>query len=190
MQEELDIKISMLLDDELESKEALKVFGQIRNDSELRSKWLRYNAVSCVLKGKPLILPDEGFLNRISRALDQEALPGKAVVLPRKSPVHKLPVALAIAASLTVAAVIMWSGLPDFPDNFLRPSNQLSIVKHSSPEVPAPAAPVQAQSEPSDTGALPQRLTDYLITHNESTYSTGSQAVMPYARVISYSYDR
>ncbi len=187
MQEELDIKISMLLDDELESEEALKIFSRIRNDSELRSKWLRYNAASCVLKGKPGMLPDDGFLDRISNALAQETLAAKPDVLRRKNPRHKLPVALAIAASVAVAAVIIWPGVPFSIDNVIR---HFSLVNFSPLEVAGPAASVQLQSEPAETGALPQRLNDYLITHNESTYTTGSLAVMPYARVISYSTDR
>jgi len=195
MQEDLDIKISMLLDDELASEEALKIFNRIRNESALRAKWVRYNIASCACKEKSMLLTDFSFFDRVSKALELEP----AIVAPkpkaRKMPPRIPGFSLALAASAAVVAVVVWSGmveLRDSPENKFN-RNALAVstpIRSPSPSIQAPARLLPAKLNPGHKQTLPKRLNDYLITHNESTYTTGAQTMMPYARVISYSNDK
>ncbi|MGH8557219.1 MAG: sigma-E factor negative regulatory protein, partial [Methylococcales bacterium] len=176
MQEDLDIKISMLLDGELASGEALKVFNRIRNESALRAKWMRYNIASFAFKEKSAMFTDAGFFDRVSRALEHEA----PIVGPNPGARKKLlpnpAYSMALAASVALVAVIVWSGIPSStgtPDNR---SNRSGLVATQG-EAPAPVLPVKL--EPAERPALPKRFNDYLITHNESTYTTGAQTMMP-----------
>ncbi|MGH8550758.1 MAG: sigma-E factor negative regulatory protein [Methylococcales bacterium] len=180
MQEELDIKISMLLDDELESREALEMFTRIRNESALRAKWLRYNAASCAFRGRSASLPDSGFFDRVSKALDGEVQVVRPGALARKKPLRMTSLAVALA----VVGVVVWSGISSLnnPGNHFNP---VSLIFSTQTEVRAPLVPVE--SKPSENPALPGRLSDYLITHNESTYTTGAPTMMPFARVVSFS---
>jgi negative regulator of sigma E activity len=188
MQEDLDIKISMLLDDELESREALRLFTRIRNESTLRAKWLRYNAVSCAFRGKSAILPDSNFFDRVSKALDEEAQVARPRAFPRRKPLRMTSIAVALAASVAVIAVIVWSGVPGLFNNPGNPFNGVDLVFFKRTASHAPALPIPAKAD--QNPAVPRRLNDYLITHNESTYTTGAQTMMPFARVVSYTYDR
>lgn len=192
MQEDPDIKISMLLDDELASEEALKIFNRIRNESALRAKWIRYHIISCACKEKSSIMTDAGFFDRVSKALEQEP----TVIAPKLNTARKLskiPVfSLALAASVALVSVILWSGIVGLPEN--APTNvtngdRLALSNpalNSSPPIKT-SARLQPARLPAQKQILPKRFNDYLITHNESTYTSGAQTMMPYARVISYS---
>ncbi|MGH8474159.1 MAG: RseA family anti-sigma factor [Methylococcales bacterium] len=196
MQEDLDIKISMLMDDELACKEALKIFNRIRNESVFRAKWIRYNIASCACKAQSMILTDFNFFDRVSKALEQEP----AIVAPKSRASKKLArissVSLALAASAAVVAVIIWSGMAGLPGSSPPNTSDRNALAVSTP-IEAPSAPIQAPApwlpaklDSAHKQNFPKRLNDYLITHNESTYTTGAQTMMPYARVISYSKDK
>lgn len=190
MQEDLDIKISMLLDDELDSEEALNVLSRIQNEPELRAKWLRYSAVRCALKGEAVVLSGNELFERISTAVVREAEVVKPVAFSRKMVHQKLSATLALAASVAVVAVIIWSGIPASINSVIQQSNQVALAVTPIQAPAAATAVVPVESGPDETQTLPKRWNDYLITHNESAYTSGTQAVMPYARVISYSHDR
>lgn len=187
MQEDADIKISMLLDGELKSREALNILNRIRNESLVRAKWMRYNVVSCALKEKAKVFPDTGFCDRVSKALEQEVLFVAAKTSLRKFPLRNPLIATALAASIAAIGVMVWTGFPYSPSPSDSRSNQAGLFLSSQS---GNARVLPSKSEPAHRPALPNRLNDYLITHNESTYTTGTQTMMPYAQVISYRYDR
>ena len=190
MQEDLELKISMLLDDELDSEEAVNVLNRIRNEPELRAKWLRYGAARCALKGEAVALSGNELFDRISRAVDREDAVVKPLVFSPKRSYPKLSATLALAASVAVVAVIIWSGIPATVNSVIQQSNQVALAVTPIKSPSAATAVVPVKTLPEEVQTLPKRWNDYLITHNESAYTTGTQAVMPYARVISYSYDR
>ncbi|MCI0733640.1 MAG: hypothetical protein L0Y38_07440, partial [Methylococcaceae bacterium] len=166
----------------------LEMFTRIRNESQLRAKWLRYNAASCAFRGKRAILPDSGFFDRVSKALDEEAHVVRQSTFPRKKPPRVTLIAAALAASVAMLGVIIWSGIPASLDRLGDHFNRVGLVFSPRSEVRAPVVPFASKLDASP--AFPKRLNDYLITHNESTYTTGAQPMMPFARVVSYSYDR
>lgn len=189
MQEDSDIKISMLLDGELEPQEALEILTRIRNESALRAKWLRYNAASCACKGNSAIVPDYGFLERVSKALDAETQLGGLNGFSRRKPPRITSIVVALAASVAVVGVMLWSGVPASINTLSNDVLPVSLVfppQKTEQRIPV----ISVKSKPDRSPASPRRLNDYLITHNESTYSTDAQTMMPFARVVTYSYDR
>ena len=134
MQEDLDIKISMLLDGELESEEALKIFARIRNEPELRAKWVRYNAVSCAFRGKSAVVPDENFFKRVSNALEQETHAFEPSVFSRKRPLGMPSMAAALAASVAVAGIVYWSGISGPMINPAKRAERIDVAASNQPE--------------------------------------------------------
>ncbi|MGR9105720.1 MAG: sigma-E factor negative regulatory protein [Gammaproteobacteria bacterium] len=189
MQEGLDLKLSMLLDGELESQDALEILSRMRDEPALRVKWLRYNVVSCACKGNSMLLSDPGFFDRVSKLLDQEAGNVKSIAPAAKKTLRMLSITTALAASVAVVGVIAWSRIPSsltIPNYGVK---QITLATSKPNEtLSRPALPVVSQ--PDENQIRPRRFNDYLITHNESTYTTGTQPVIPYARVISYPYNR
>ncbi len=170
--------MSMLVDDELDSEEALQVLSQIRNNPELREKWNRYQSMSYSLRHDSVVLPKPTFFDAVNQALESEATVIGPMIANEKR-VQNIPaVVLALAASVVGVAIFSWS---NFATNLETPLK--STVAAQTVESPATVQKVQLAKAPE----VPERLNDYLITHDESTYSSGTQSMLPYARVVSYS---
>lgn len=184
MQDDLDIKISMLLDGELESQEALKILTKMKSEPELRAKWARYNAVSSAFKAKPVVVPDTGFFDRVADALDKEPIVLSPGNIPEKRRLRPPSIAAALAASVAILGVVFWttvhSPINDYP-------NEPRLLTSTQNETPVATVPVKAHTTPKRI--FPRRFNDYLITHNGSSYTAGAQRIIPYAQTVSYSSD-
>ncbi len=178
MQENLEIKMSMLVDDELDSEETLQVLSEISTNPELRAKWNRYKSMSYALRHDSVVLPKPNFFDSVSQDLDSEpTIIGPTIA--RQKPRQFYPaIAAAVAASIVAVAIFTWSNLPMGLNKPLGTA-VVSTVK----EQPIAIQKVRFGKSPS----VPSRLNDYLITHDESTYSAGTQSMLPYARVVSHS---
>ena len=88
---------------------------------------------------------------------------------------------MALAASVVGVAIFSWSNFATKLESPLK-----STVAARTVESPAAVQKVQLAKVP-EAIEVPKRLNDYLITHDESTYSSGTQTMLPYARVVSYS---
>ena len=186
MQDELELKMSMLLDGELDPKEAVSVLSQIKDDTDLRRKWLRYNCVSSVFRREPGHSPGMDFFDRVCSALDHEPVVDFSDRSASRTWLRKPSFALALAASLAMIGIVFWWSI--------------SSSFNSSPDaVSGMIAAVQKNGSVADGTKtqrlatiphVPRRLNDYLITHNGSSRSGGTQGFVPYARVVSYSSNR
>jgi sigma-E factor negative regulatory protein RseA len=186
MQDELELKMSMLLDGELDPKEAVRVLDQIKDDRDLRRKWLRYNCVSSVFKREPGYSPDMDFFDRVCSTLEDESVVEFSVWSASRRWLRRPSFALALAASLAVIGIVSWWGI--------------SSPLNSSPDAVSPMiAAVQKNGTVgggreaqrlATTPNVSRRLNDYLIMHNGSSRSGGTQGFVPYARVVSYSSTR
>ena len=186
MQDELELKMSMLLDGELDPKEAVRVLDQIKDDRDLRRKWLRYNCVSSVFKREPGHSPDMDFFDRVCSALDHEPVVEFSDRSASRTWLRKPSFAFALAASLAVMGIVFWwsvsSSLNSSPDPGL--PMIAAVQKNGS------VADGRQTQRLATTSHVPRRLNDYLITHNGSSRSGVTQGFVPYARVVSYSSNR
>lgn len=164
-------KLSALLDDELGYHESLSLMGRLESDRELSARLHRYAVVKECMKSRNPLVPDGGFVDRVHAALAEEPV----VLAPRtlRKPVGEKAATYAIAASMAVIALLVGRSLTDYsPD---RAGQLLAQAEMNSPVT-------QASMEPD--------LRDYLALHNESTYLSGSQGMMPSIRLVSGSVGR
>jgi sigma-E factor negative regulatory protein RseA len=164
-------KLSALLDEELGYHDSLSLMSRLESDGELSAKLHRYAVVKeCMKSGSPLV-PDADFVDRVHASLAEEPV----VLAPRtmRKPVGEKVATYAIAASMAVIALLVGRSLTDYsPD---RAGHLLAQAEMTSPVT-------QASMEP--------ELRDYLALHNESTYLSGSQGMMPSIRLVSGSVGR
>lgn len=172
MRKNIEEKISMLVDDELSSQEAIALLEKIGKDQQLQELWYRYNKISLILKSEGCVRVDSQFPNRVKENI--ELVP--TVLLAKSRYYRTRKWAFALAASAAFVAVLFW--LQIFSKSQI-PVEPMLVAQPSLPSIEAPDLAGQYQE-------LDSRLSDYLVTHTESAYSAGMQGMLPYARVVSY----
>lgn len=201
MQDDVNWKLSLLLDDELDTKEAIQLLEQIHQNPDLFDKWCGYNSLSQVMRYGGGIQPNQAFLDRIRFSLDSEPTltsnPGHSSK-PSSVPINRYLIPLALAASLSIVAVIaskQWQTRTDAAPAMtaqtaattLPPPSRLATasVTHSNSQTklddqPDPRVNLTSNRQNS-------RFEDYLIAHSESSLDSASpQGVLSYARIVSH----
>jgi sigma-E factor negative regulatory protein RseA len=107
MQEQLNEKLSLLIDDELESNQAFSLLRNINSDQSLKDKLHRYQLVSQVIKNEPCQLLDNRFADYIHEQINSEPfyfIPEKKTALTWR----KAGVAVAASILLALLGVIRY----------------------------------------------------------------------------------
>jgi sigma-E factor negative regulatory protein RseA len=162
MQDKLNEKLSLLLDDELESQQALNLISQIKTNADLQGKFQRYQLISQAIKKQDAYPMDEGFVDKIQQRLRNEPaylLPVKSRISPRQKAFY------AIAASLLVAVVWLLSSQQQQASDLY----QVAAIEPQTPQVQI------------DSG-----LNDYLQAHDNSVYVGHRNFPQAYTRVVGY----
>lgn len=171
----------MLLDDELQPKEALELLKQIQNDSELESKWNRLNIASLALKSETKVLHQADFIDRVSRAIESEPV-NLSQPQARNAFSANRPIVWALAASIAFMALIFYKFSPTRP---VGPAEVVAVKPMATKPI------VEMGVTTADINPVADLIfDDYLVTHNESSYSTRTVGFLPYARVVSYNRDK
>lgn len=166
MQEQVNEKISLLMDDELQSSQAFSLLNSLQQDKNARYTMQRYQLISQVLKNDDCCLIDKSFAEKIHQQIQYEPV----WLLPaKKSPVNWRKVSLALAASIT--ATVIWV--------------THNMDKQQSPTLPQPALVVIDQQQ-LPTSPMDPRLADYLQAHDNAVYGNNTPSVRPFARVVGY----
>lgn len=183
MTEELNQKISQLLDDDLSYEDALNVLTRLQKQPDLQRKMSRYEAISHVLKSEVFIPVQPDFTQRISAEIDKEPT---LMVARRKSSVRSYWALSALAASVTIVAV--WVSQQERQSS-PPAGSALMIAQAEKPrEVQQrEASPSAVYDQPSRPDPVASRLTEYLQAHNSSRYIDGTVNLQPYTQVVSYS---
>lgn len=159
-------KLSALLDSELGEGDSISLYQEIGRDSELARQYHRLAVAKAYLQGQKPVIQDAGFASRVQSALREEPV----VLAPtavRKHYREKLAT-FALAASMAALAVMVGRSVSQYtPD---RAGELLAQVNLTSPVM-------KASMEPD--------LREYLTLHNESSYLSGSQGVLPSVRLVS-----
>ncbi|MGR8932262.1 MAG: sigma-E factor negative regulatory protein [Gammaproteobacteria bacterium] len=164
MRELLDEKLSLLLDDQLDSDQAIKLLETVRKDEELQAKFRRYALISQALKSEQCSAADTGFVDRIHSQLENEPI----YFLPKNKNKDDLKkMGMAVAASVLLAVVWM-------------SSQQFSKTTPLQADVDVLA---QRSAEAEEMNA---RFKEYLQAHDNVWYVNNDVSVHPYARVASY----
>lgn len=150
-------KISLLIDDQLDVKVALKLTESIEKSPADAAKYSRYLLIGEILRSRNAVIQDPGFLARVREAIDDEP----AILVPDwRKRLREQAVTLALAATLAGLAVIVGS----------------SVIQQRE-QSSATIAAVDGRATDS--------LHDYLLTHNETAYLAANGGLMPYLRVVS-----
>ncbi len=176
MEQNRVIKVSMLLDDELNEEEALSLLEQIESDDGLKEKWFRYNTASLAMKSDSTVALEADLVDKVRRAIAREPAVFSAPTAHRKSSRIYSIFAGALAASVVIAAVIVVNKQSaDMSGNA-----GAMMVANKDVELPL------HQAQPAEARSSEARFNGYLLNHNESAYSMGTLGMLPYARVVSY----
>lgn len=165
MQEQLNEKISLLIDDELDSQQALSLLGAIQDDESLKTKLQRYQLISQVLKNEESYLLDSEFAGKIHQQIRKEP----TYFIPSKnSKINWQKTGLAVAASVALAVVWIVNKIDRQSNAY--PEPQIALMT---------PAPIQAD-------ALIAHFGDYLQAHDNDVYIDNTARVQPYSRVVGY----
>lgn len=184
MTEQLNQKISQLLDDDLSCEDALDLLKRLQQQPELQCKMSRYEAMSHVLKSEAFIPVQPGFAQRISAEIKKEPT---FIVARRRFLAPPYWTLSALVASVMIVAV--WVSQEERRQN---PSagSALLVAKTADKPLklkPRTGPPAVASDQHSQSQPEASRLTEYLQAHNSSRYIDGTVSLQPHARVVSYS---
>jgi sigma-E factor negative regulatory protein RseA len=181
MRDEVNQNISRLLDDDLGYDETLILLNKIQTDEVLKSKMLRYQAISNVLKNEEYFHIRSDFSAKISQQIELEP----TYLLPqRKQPRTNKKLYFAAAASALIAAVIVGQHLQNrvFTD-----SNNQVVVATTPSNISSPVTLAGNGNKNQNTRhPLTAQFNDYLQAHNSSVYTNGEANFHPYAKMAAY----
>ncbi|MGR9044348.1 MAG: sigma-E factor negative regulatory protein [Gammaproteobacteria bacterium] len=186
MTEELNQKISRLLDDDLSCEDALDLLMKLQGEPELQCKMSRYESMGHVLKSEAYIPVMPGFAQRVSSEIKKEPT---HLATRRHISVRPYWAFSALAASVMIVAIVVSQR------DIIRPqgSSTKASLLMATTESPAPLEQkkvppsiVYDQHMQSHQSAT-RRLTEYLQAHNSSRYIDGTVSLQPYVQVVSYS---
>ena len=168
----LSEKLSALMDDELSVSDARTLLGKMAKDSDLSHKWRRYTLTREAMLHKNILLTDVGFADRVAQRIQEEPV----AFSPRaKSEVRLEKIfTYAIAASLSLAAVLVAK----------------SFVANPGSGAEMIAMNAKGSSSVMTASVKDRDLNEYLTLHDETTYLSGAQGMLPTIRLVSGSNSR
>lgn len=197
MTEKLAEQLSALMDNECTEHERALALRRLGKENELLACWERYHLISDVLKGHMPDVLRTDFSAQLSARIAAEAplqtgqtkiasdariSLGKTMTISWVKPVA----GFAVAASVASVALL---GLQTWNDNSLSGDMQLAQqTAVSSPEsfsAPASVSAVAVKQDP-----MAEKLSAYLVNHNELATLNGIHGVMPYVRMVNYQASR
>ena len=179
-EKDLRMRMSMLMDSDLEGHDNQRLIDAIESDAELKAAWGHYSQIGDVIRASASgPMPDKNFAANISALIAQEP----TILAPKK--VNSLPskrvsmATIGLAASLAMVAVIVGKSVNDHTEVF-----------HTDSYAQAHSNQVAAKYGNQVENQADSQFNDYLVMHNESAYMAGSAAMLPYVRVVGSGYGR
>jgi sigma-E factor negative regulatory protein RseA len=188
MRDEVNQKISWLVDGELGHDETLDLLKKIQSDEALKNKMSRYQAISQALKTDEFYQVRSDFSHKVFQEIQQEP----SYFLPQLKPQQPPQVPsidkqskrklYAVAASTLIAAVVVGQNLRHDPTankyqnvTAMAVSDQQLALSANQPDK------LKQRRQPLNT-----EFKDYLQAHNSSVYTNGEVLLQPYAKVTAY----
>jgi sigma-E factor negative regulatory protein RseA len=168
-------RISMLMDGELDRRDAASALDALRRDGEALQAWHTYHLIGDSLRDCRLL--SAGFEARLGKRLADEP----TVLAPRRLPREpRLRFALSAAASVAAVALVGW--LAFAPQ---KAGEQETLAKAGGERRAAAAAPVAQQPAAPVIVPLPSAANDYLLAHQGFSPRLDLQGMAPYVRTVS-----
>ncbi|MCW8944214.1 MAG: sigma-E factor negative regulatory protein, partial [Sedimenticola sp.] len=191
--DDINERISALLDNELDSKLAQPTLDSLQADDELRKKWDRYHLIGDAMRGEAVRLSAESIADRVRNQIDRDHLTiPHDQPIPIKSGVNfrsrwfRTAGGAMLAASVAAITVMAFPQLTGTPSD----SGPQLVVENTPPQTQAPYL-IQSSSRWKNLSEpkVESKLNRYLIDHNEYV-APGGIGVIPYTSFVSYDTDR
>lgn len=165
MNDQLKEKLSAFMDGEVDD---LRVIDSLREHDEARSSWKSYHLIRDVLN-QHYVAGAYELSARVSAALENEP----TILAPRRRiksrKVLRHASGAAIAATIAAVAILVVRQSPEVPQD----------IPHFAVG-PITTQPVRL------TTAAENKLSSYIVSHNEYSASARFKGMLPYTRIISY----
>jgi sigma-E factor negative regulatory protein RseA len=175
--------VSILMDGELDSDEAMREIAHMKKDAARRDVWMTYHAIGDAMRGEHLpVNLSADFSKRLGERLALEP----TVVAPRvRAPRTMQTWVLSAAASVAAIAAVGW-----LTTNMLNSDSAPgTLAKAPATSVTVPVAALQPDGPiiktPVASAAIPEHMHEYLLAHQGVSPSTAMQGVTPYIRTVS-----
>lgn len=193
MSEQLRESLSALMDDEANELELQRLLKQVGNDAELRSTWVRYNAVRSVMSGQDLSHVQLDISSRVREAIDASPAMEKESLRQR---LFRPVASFAVAASVAATVVIGGQQLSQVNGN--DPYGAATVASGASPVGLVNSLGATTVQASYGTQAVPvlqpaartaykelarQRLEMYMQEHAEHAALNSPHGLIPFARV-------
>jgi sigma-E factor negative regulatory protein RseA len=173
MHEEINLKISQFVDEELEWGEGLRLLNYMEANPDAADVYRRYEMISHAVKTAAAVAADDAFVARVSAQIKSEP----TVFCPQSQQSRRLSSKFiaAVAASLAAVAVIA-AGVLYYRGIGIAPTVQMAQEPiHEQ---------IYAVSSTPETGD--KRFNEYLEAHGATLYSGGYSAARAFGQVASY----
>ncbi len=191
MNDDLNLKLSLFLDDELAKDESVNLLELVQQQPELKTRLQRFELVSNVIKSENYVHAEPDFVGKVSQSIRQEAVVFAPAWQQRKSGFQTLS---AIAASVAIIAIIAFGGISLTSETSTPPATHAANNKAVKEKITLAAADEKLviKDKPIITAAINDektnvdpRFIEYLAAHDNSLYTAGSPRLQSYARVVS-----
>ena len=163
MSDDLNLKISQFMDNELEHTDALQLLTSLNRQPELQHKLNRYAAISHALKSHVYLEVKTGFSENIAQHIQQESVPD----LEQPESFKQTYQWLTLAVSLAIIAFVVEQS---FNSQLFMPTTTMQMAQNWLPE----------------HSDLNKQISLYLQEHSSDTYAHHEAEVKPYAKVTAY----
>lgn len=171
-----DEKLSAFMDDEFHPD----VLESLKQDTETRERWARYHLIRDVLSGHNETVSSPSFVDRVSKALDDEP----TILRPtRRKLTHTVRQAAGLAIAATVATIAVLTVQQSDVTGTSGSQTSIASANNAVEEYRNVSTNSSAHS-PIDSD-VQSKLSNYLINHNEYSASSRMQGMLPYMRIVS-----
>lgn len=169
-------KVSQFLDDDLSQSESLHLLTAMQQQPDLQATMHRYQLINQALRARPVPVADTTFSAQITQKLASEPV----YLLPQRRPKsqHYKTAALALAASITAAAIII-------PVSMKINTEQTRMALASTEQTYGKLIPAKS-AQPLHLYPVNQRFQGYLQAHNGSLYTNGAADLQYRTQLASY----
>ncbi len=179
MNEELNLKLSLYIDNELEPNERTAFKKELLQNPELQAGLKRYQLIGQAIKYSPTTVTNTEFLESIKVQLEKE--PSYFLPQQKTKPKHVKQLAL-VASFLTVVIISAYS--VKFIQ--LTPKETAGVQVAQKPVTKTSVEKSQQIASTTFEYPLNKQINDYLQAHNESLKANPDSIYQPYTRLSSY----
>ncbi len=183
-QQNIGLKLSQFLDDELDQQQALSLLKKMRHNTDIEVKMLRYQVIGQVLRTEESIHKPIYLVNKVHDALDNEVFHFH----PATKTAHKKIKRVAIAATLAAVAIM----IPIVQKQNTTHQNDVVQIAHKQPESFKSQGQTLTVAHVDQTSPVlrqrtlaRERLNDYLYAHSNRIFVTPDASFSPYVRTAS-----